>query len=144
MSVLSPDAVELVQQSFRRVQPQAGAVAAAFYARLFQLDPALRPLFPAELEDQGAKLMAALTFVVQGLKRPEALVGKVEDLARRHLGYGVEPSHYETVGAALLDTLEAGLGEDFTPALRAAWSEAYGFLAATMIAAAYEKEPALS
>jgi len=137
VSSLSPESVDLVQQSFRRVQPQAAAVAAAFYTRLFELDPSLRPLFPENLEGQGAKLTAALAFVVQGLKRPEALLGKVEELASRHVGYGVEPRHYETVGAALLDTLQAGLGDDFTPALRDAWTEAYGFLSGTMIALAY-------
>lgn len=137
MSSLSPQSIDLVQQSFRRVQPQAAAVAAAFYDRLFQLDPGLRPLFPENLEGQGAKLAAALAFVVQGLKRPEALLGKVEELARRHVGYGVEPRHYETVGTALLDTLQSGLGEDFTPQLRNAWTEAYGFLSGTMIALAY-------
>jgi hemoglobin-like flavoprotein len=57
-------------------------------------------------------------------------------LGRRHVIYGVEERHYETVGAALLWTLAAGLGEAFTPDLRAAWTAAYKLVSNTMIEAA--------
>lgn len=128
--------IELVQQSFAKVAPQAEAVAALFYQRLFELDSSLRPLFKSDLKDQGRKLMAMLTAVVNGLGQLEALVPTAQALARRHVVYGVQPAHYATVGAALLWTLGQGLGPAFDAELKAAWTDVYGVLAKVMIDAA--------
>jgi nitric oxide dioxygenase len=136
---MTPAQTALVEQSFRLVAPIAEPAAAIFYRRLFELDPALRPMFAgADMASQGRKLMAAIGFVVGNLRRPEALLPAVAELGRRHAGYGVQPAHYATVGAALLDTLQEGLGEAFTPALREAWAAAYGLLAEVMRQAAAE------
>jgi len=101
------------------------------------LDPALRPLFAqTDLPAQGRKLMTAIGFVVANLRRPEAMLPALRALGARHGAYGVQPAHYVTVGAALLDTLGRGLGEAFTPAMHEAWAAAYGVVATTMIDAA--------
>jgi len=130
--------ITLVQESFARVAPIADAAADLFYARLFELAPALRPMFPTDLIEQKRKLMTTLTLVVNGLTRLEALAPAVQALGRRHAGYGVKPEHYQTVAEALLWTLEQGLGEAFTPGTKDAWVAAYTLLAQTMIAAAEE------
>ncbi len=62
----------------------------------------------------------------------------VQDLGRRHAGYGVEEAHYDSVGGALLWTLEKGLGAAWTEEAAEAWSAAYALLANTMIDAAHE------
>ena len=59
-----------------------------------------------------------------------------QKLAERHVGYGAQPAHYAVVGQALIDTLDKGLGAEFTPETRAAWETAYGTLSAVMIEAA--------
>lgn len=133
---MTPDQIVLVQTSFGRLATQADAVAQAFYARLFQIDPGLRPLFPIELGPQRTKLMQMLAAAVRGLSDLPALLPVVAALGRRHAGYGVQPSHYATVGEALLDTLRAGLGADFTPALEQAWGAVYSALAGAMQAGA--------
>jgi hemoglobin-like flavoprotein len=122
----------LVQTSFAQVQPIADAAAALFYRRLFELDPTLRPLFKGDMEEQGRKLMEMLGLAVKGLDRPEALLPALAALGRRHAGYGVNEHNYETVGAALLWTLEQGLGPSFTPDIREAWAALYRFVADTM------------
>jgi hemoglobin-like flavoprotein len=122
----------LVQTSFAQVRPIADAAAALFYRRLFELDPTLRPLFKGDLKEQGRKLMEMLTLAVKGLDRPEALLPALTLLGRRHAGYGVKEHDYETVGEALLWTLEQGLGPSFTPEVREAWTALYGFVADTM------------
>ena len=122
----------LVQNSFAQVRPIADAAAALFYRRLFELDPTLRPLFKGDMEEQGRKLMEMIGLAVKGLDRPEALLPALAALGRRHAGYGVEERHYETVGEALLWTLEQGLGPSFTPEVREAWTALYGFVADTM------------
>jgi hemoglobin-like flavoprotein len=122
----------LVQNSFASISPIVEDVAALFYRRLFELDPSLRTMFPDDLAPQQRKLGQMLTAAVKGLDRMEQLVPVVQDLGRRHIGYGVTESHYETVGAALMWTLKKGLGQAFTPELDDAWATVYGLLATTM------------
>jgi hemoglobin-like flavoprotein len=128
----------LVQESFATIAPIADDAAALFYRRLFEIDPSLRPMFPGEMSEQRKKLMQMITAAVKGLDRLEQLVPVVRDLGRRHAGYGVKDEHYGTVGAALLWTLEKGLGAAFTPETKEAWAAVYGLLAFTMQRAARE------
>ncbi|GAA4970408.1 globin family protein [Algibacter aquimarinus] len=133
--------VTLVQESFEKVKPIAPAAAEIFYTKLFELDPALKPLFPTDKEgamvEQGNKLMTMLAAAVAGLSNLDALIPVLKGLGKRHVEYKVEPSHYNTVGAALLGTLEAGLGDDFTPEVKEAWTSVYGTMSSVMIEAAY-------
>ncbi|MEE8188163.1 MAG: globin domain-containing protein [Kiloniellales bacterium] len=127
---------KLVQETFAKVEPIAEAAAELFYNKLFELDPSLKALFKGDMKEQGRKLMATLKVAVAGLDNLEKLVPVVQDLGRRHAGYGVKPPHYTTVATALLWTLEQGLEEAFTPQVKSAWTAVYGLLAETMIAAA--------
>lgn len=135
---MTPEQKVLVQQSFTKVVPIADQAAALFYQRLFSLDPTLQPLFRGNMEEQGRKLMKMIGTAVNGLDDLDALVPAVQDLGRRHVGYGVEDGHYDTVGAALIWTLEQGLGDAFTSPVREAWVTVYGILASTMKDAAAE------
>jgi hemoglobin-like flavoprotein len=126
----------LVQTSFAKVAPIADAAAAMFYARLFEIDPALKPLFTTDITEQGRKLMRMLGMAVNGLDRLDQLVPVVQQLGVRHKQYGVMDEHYDTVAVALLWTLEQGLGPDFTPEVKDAWGAVYTVLASTMKQAA--------
>ena len=130
---MTPEQKTLVQQTFAQVVPIAEQAAALFYGRLFQLDPSLRPLFKSDLGAQGKKLMQMIGYCVGKLDSLDELVPAVKDLGRKHAGYGVEAAAYQTVGAALLWTLEQGLGAAFTPEVKSAWTEVYGILSATML-----------
>ena len=123
----------------RMVFPIRDAAAELFYSRLFLLDPSLEKLFHGDMRRHGRKLMVALGFFAHGLNDLESTLPLVEDLGRRHAGYGVQPHHYETVATAFLWTLERGLGDDFTDETRQAWIAAYTLLSSTMIAAATRK-----
>lgn len=132
--------VTLVQESFEKVKPIAPQAAEIFYTKLFELDPKLKPLFPNSedaMKTQGNKLMSMLAAAVAGLNNLEALVPILQDLGKRHVDYNVEASHYHTVGAALLGTLEVGLGDAFTPEVKTAWADVYGVMSNVMIEAAY-------
>jgi len=134
---MTPQHITLIQQSWAEVTAIQDTAAGLFYQRLFVLDPAVRPLFKGDLQSQGKKLMQALGFIVNSLTRLDELVSVAQEMARRHVGYGVEAAHYDTVGAALLWTLEQGLGPRFTNDTRDAWAEAYGTLSQVMKDAAY-------
>ena len=137
---MTPDTVALVQQSFKTVVPIAGQVGEIFYARLFETYPAVRPMFAEDIKPQAKKLVQMLAMVVNSLHKLDTLMPAVEDLARRHKTYGVLDAHYPAVGETLIWTLEQGLGDDFTPAVRQAWTTAFQTLAGAMIAA--NNEPA--
>jgi hemoglobin-like flavoprotein len=136
---VTPQQKDLVQSSFEKVLPISEQAAALFYSRLFEVDPSLRPLFKTDMKEQGKKLMQMLTIAVRGLDRLDTLVPVVQDLGARHVGYGVNEDHYNTVGAALLWTLHKGLGDDFTPETKEAWTVVYGVLSTTMKDAARTK-----
>ena len=136
--MITPTQKRLVQDSFGLVVPIAPTAAALFYQRLFEIDPRLRPMFKGDIGEQGKKLMQALALAVKSLDRPEALMPVLQDLGRRHARYGVTDAHYDTVGAALIWTLEKGLGERFTADVRGAWVAVYQVVATTMKVAATE------
>ena len=133
---MTPEQKVLVQQTFTQVLPISEQAAALFYDRLFQLDPSLRALFKSDIKEQGKKLMQMIGYCVGKLNALDEIVPAVQDLGRKHAGYGVKNDAYQTVGAALLWTLERGLGPAFTPEVKAAWAEVYGVLASTMQAGA--------
>jgi len=134
---MTPQQVNQVQESFIKVAPIANRAAALFYGRLFETAPETRALFRGDIDTQGQKLMSALATVVNSLGDFEAIVPVARHLAKRHVAYGVAREHYSLVGSALLWTLEQGLADEFTPALRAAWEAAYSALSEVMIASAY-------
>jgi hemoglobin-like flavoprotein len=132
---MTPAEKEIVQRTFEKLVPIADQAASLFYGRLFEMDPSLRPLFKTDLRVQGQKLMQMIAFCVKGLDALDDLVPAVQGLGRRHAGYGVTDAHYNTVAGALLWTLEKGLGPEFTPDVKAAWTSVYVLLATTMKAA---------
>ncbi len=105
-----------------------------FYANLFEADPSLKVLFKGDMAQQAAKLMQMIDAAVGKLNDLGFLVPVLQQLGRQHTTYGVLPSHYDTVGAALVKTLEQGLGPAFTPETRDAWFSVYGVMASVMIA----------
>jgi hemoglobin-like flavoprotein len=139
---MTPDQVKLVQQSFAQVAPIADTAAGMFYERLFTIAPAVKPLFHGDMAEQRRKLMATLAVVVSGLGNIETVLPAASALAKRHVAWGVKPEHYDSVGAALLWTLERGLGESWSSDLAAAWSAAYGTLSGYMISEAYGRPQA--
>lgn len=133
---MTPDQVKLVQDSFKKVEPIAPQAGDMFYARLFEIAPEVRPMFPANITAQRDKLLQMLTTAVSNLHQVEVIIPAVQELGKRHAGYGVKDGHYDKVGEALIWTLEKGLGGDFTPPVKAAWVETYGTLAGVMKGAA--------
>ena len=135
---MNSEQITLVQTSFSDVRPIAATASGLFYDRLFALDPSLRPLFKGDMTEQGRMLMSTLSSAVNSLTKLDALAPVLRSLGARHVTYGVRTEHYETVGSALLWTLEQGLGEKFTPSVREAWTAAYDLMAGVMQMGAIE------
>jgi nitric oxide dioxygenase len=139
---MTPEQVELVQQSFAKVAPISEQAAVLFYDRLFEIAPKVKSMFPADMTEQRKKLMATLAVVVNGLGNLESVLPAASALARRHVSYGAKAEHYPAVGAALLWTLQQGLGDGWTPEVAEAWATAYGTLSGFMISEAYGRSQA--
>ena len=130
---MNSNQIRLVQESFAKVAPIAETAAGLFYQRLFELDPSLAGLFKGDMKEQGRKLMTMIAAAVRGLDDVGRLLPVLQNLGAKHAGYGVKDADYDTVGAALLWTLERGLGDAFTPEVKAAWAAVYAVIAKTMI-----------
>ena len=129
----------LVQDTWEKVVPIEATAAELFYGKLFELDPALKPMFAdSDMKEQGKKLMTMIGAAVKGLDSLGELVPAVQGLGKRHIKYGVKDEHYDTVATALLDTLDKGLGDDFTEETKEAWTITYTTLANLMIEAGKE------
>lgn len=129
---MTPQEIELVQSSWQKVLPIADRAAAMFYGRLFEIAPHVKPLFKGDMNAQEQKLMEMINTAVNGLDDLDRLAPALQELGRRHSGYGVTDAHYESVGIALIWTLQQGLGEAFTSKVREAWTSTYTQLAETM------------
>jgi hemoglobin-like flavoprotein len=129
---MTPEQQALVHSTYAKVVPIAPQFAAWFYDRLFEIDPTAKPLFKGDMAEQGRKLMATLAAVVEAIDHLNTVVPAVRKLGRQHRDYGVQPAQYDTVTSALLWTLQRALGDDFTPAVQTAWTEAYTILATSM------------
>lgn len=138
---MTPEQVKLVQDSFQKVVPIADTAADLFYNRLFEIAPEVRPLFPEDLSDQKKKLMGMLGTAVTNLHQLETILPAVEELGRKHVGYGVTAEQYKPVGEALIWTLEQGLGDDFTPEVKESWLVTYTALQGVMTKAAEDVKP---
>lgn len=126
--------VDLLEQSFGDAAAQGEAFAAAFYQRLSALSPAMQPLFAGtDMDEQEAKLLAALALVMEHLRQPEVLTPVLKHLGERHLAADVTPDCFELGGEALLETLRLFLGDQWTPELHHAWAEAYEAMVTLML-----------
>lgn len=129
---MTPKQIQLVQDSWSKILPISDTAAQLFYGKLFELDPDLRSMFKGDMEEQGRKLMTILNTAVISLNNIAAIVPTIQNMGKRHQGYGVKDSHYDTVGEALIWTLGAGLKDDFTEDTKTAWIEVYALVATTM------------
>ncbi len=124
--------ITLVQSSFAHVLPIAETAGLLFYERVFTLAPGTRSLFDDDIRPQAKRTMAAVKTAVDGLGNLDIVGPFLVRLGSRHARYGVRHEHFDVVGTALLWTLEQGLGERFTPAVRDAWVAAWDVIAGAM------------
>lgn len=139
MDFLSKSDIAEVQASYQDLGPSKGFLTNVFYRRLFAIAPQARALFPEDMSEQMSKLESMLDFLVNNLRQPMFLAGKIKRLARRHVTYGAEPAHYELVGEALIYALDELTPGGLSHERKLLWGQVYGFVSTTMIDAAYSK-----
>ncbi|MEC5162488.1 MULTISPECIES: globin domain-containing protein [unclassified Janthinobacterium] len=112
------------------------AITTAFYRNMFAAHPELTNLFNMGNQANGAQqqsLAAAVFAYAANIDNPAALAPVIQRIVHKHVSLGITPEHYPIVGRYLLGGIAEVLGDAATPALLAAWAEAYGSLAQLFI-----------
>lgn len=135
---MTPEEINHVKTSWAKVEPIAEQAASLFYGRLFELYPEVKPYFKGNMDEQGRKLMAMIGMAVNSLGNLEPLLPAIRESGKRHAMYGVKEEDYDKVASALLWTLQQGLGDDFTDAVKGAWVKTYTAVAEVMKEGALE------
>jgi hemoglobin-like flavoprotein len=128
MNTLTPEAIQAVRAGFARIAPIREEIGGLFYGKLFEMDPGLRPLFGDNLEAQSRMLMTAIQMVIDSLDSPENVARHLSEVGRRHGAYGAQMRDFDTFGAALIWSLQQGLGPDYTPQFETGWVGAFDLI----------------
>lgn len=132
--MLDPKEIDVLRATPLVMLADSEEAAVTFYNTLFEQCPEVRSLFPDQMSGQARKFAATLIVAINSLSDWDSIVRVIEALARRHIGYGVAPEHYDVVGKALITTLQK---YDATPEELALWTTVYGRLSSHMIRTAY-------
>jgi hemoglobin-like flavoprotein len=127
--------IQLVQQSWRKIEPVRRVTAELFYLKLAELDPALKVFFDDDLHASCGKFLQLADATVRSLDR-EVLLGAVRHLGLRNPTFGMSDQHHGSVAAALLWVLGKALRRDFTAEVKSAWIKAFAVLSQAMRTAA--------
>lgn len=124
---------ELVHTSYERLAPGVALLVDHFYARLFEVAPGVRRLFPDDMGRLRAHFAAAVAIIARNAVAIEAMETPLSEMGARHAAYGAQPEHYAVVQQVLLETLEKAAGEMWTPALADAWRELIAHVSRVML-----------
>jgi len=130
---MKAEQLKLVLDSLILVQPLADGIAKSFYMHLFEIAPSAKKLFTGNMDRQGTMLMTSLSLAVSGLSDMESILPSVQSLGERHFSYGVKPEHFQPALESFIWALEQHLGDQFTPALKDAWTMAFRSLTDAML-----------
>eukprot|EP00931_Biecheleriopsis_adriatica_P006610 TRINITY_DN107993_c0_g1_i1.p1 TRINITY_DN107993_c0_g1~~TRINITY_DN107993_c0_g1_i1.p1 ORF type:complete len:218 (+),score=50.86 TRINITY_DN107993_c0_g1_i1:81-734(+) len=124
--------VKQVQDSWASVQTvgmcDGTPVMDIFFDHLFKDNDTAAIFGSTNMPVHKKRLWAMLNAAVNGLSDLDTLVPILRGLGARHKDYGVQSAHFSAVGASLIYTLDAGLGEAFTPELKSLWETVYGIV----------------
>jgi len=108
---------------------------------LIETAPAVQPLFAhTDMARQRQMLLSALVLLRRSLRNLDAVVPRLRELGARHVGYGAEEAHYAVVGTTLIGAMAEIAGGDWRDSYTEAWTEAFGVVAATMLAGAADAQ----
>lgn len=96
-----------------------------FYGRLFDVHPACRSLFKNNIQTQGKALAKIISFLLSSGAEPAKLHVALNDMALRHVTYGVKAHEYGIMGEVLLHSLAKCVGPSFDEATINSWVRIY-------------------
>jgi hemoglobin-like flavoprotein len=135
--------IGILETSFDLISPRADELVDRFYVRLFETAPGTREIFEhVDMESQKRAVVATLGTLRAALRHFDTIVPDIEALGERHLRYGARPEHYPVITAVLVDSMAETGGSQWRPQYSAAWADALGVIADTMLRGAASAIPA--
>jgi hemoglobin-like flavoprotein len=129
--------VEILEESFDLVAPQGEELVRRFYERLFEVAPAVQPLFAdVDMDRQRQALLNMLLVLRESLHDLDDVVPDLQELGARHVDYGAQEAHYPVVGEVLVGVMAEMAGDAWKPEYTATWQEAYAVVQDVMLAGA--------
>jgi methyl-accepting chemotaxis protein len=126
--------LEALETSFDLVASRGDELMDVFYSRLFEVAPAVKPLFvTTDLHRQKTMLLGTLVLLRKSLRDLDAIAPKLRELGARHVAYGTEPEHYPVVGEVLLAAMSEVAGSAWCPRYEQAWADALAIVAGAML-----------
>ncbi len=130
---VDPSAYQRLNASLGLLRDKGPRIVGTFYSRLFERYPGVRPMFPTDMASQQNKLLGSLVMVVEHLRDPEQVTATLQELGRKHEGYGALPEHYPIVCSLLLESMATELGTAWNDQLESEWSQALTLVSQIMI-----------
>jgi len=128
--------VQLLEQSFKILEPNGTKMVKRFYQLLFKRYPGLKTMFSGTTAaKQETKLLSALKLVIKNLRDPDTLVDTLAYQGKMLASYGALPEHYAAAASTLMGVLKEFTGDMWTMKMHDAWSAALETIAATMLKA---------
>lgn len=134
--MLSAESRPYIDASVPVLREHGLAITQVFYKNLFESHPQLHHIFNAGNQANGSQqqsLASAVFAYAANIDNQAALTPVISRIVHKHVSLGVTAAHYPIVGEHLLAAIKQVLGDAATPALIAAWAEAYGLLAQALI-----------
>jgi hemoglobin-like flavoprotein len=123
----------VLRESLELVVARQPEITPRFYEILFARYPQAEKLFGRNTRaNQARMLQDAIVAVVDHVEDATWLTATLHAMGRKHKDYGVTDEMFGWVGECLLATLAEHAGDAWTPAVAAAWTDAYGAIASLM------------
>ena len=137
----TPAQIKILRDSFGKLKPKGPALMRRFYDLLFERYPQVKPLFANTTQKKQEKhLLDALALTVKNLDKPDILLPVLQELGRRHEGYGAAPDHYAAVAETLLEVMQEFMGTQWTKKIQNTWTTALNVIAGVMLGEYRDKE----
>lgn len=133
---MNQNAVELVQESWYRVEATGAAAAEHFCRSLLENRPWLAAQYIGHLDERDAMLMQTFGQMIRGMHRLDSHASLLLQVGRINACCGIQSHHYPYFAVALLQTLSHFLGDEFSEPVRLAWTKVIGTMTRLMLAGA--------
>jgi hemoglobin-like flavoprotein len=122
----------LIKLSWSHLSSRLEEFGETFYKILFDIQPDLKRMFSGNMEIQQQKFSAMVNHIVAHVQHSEKVEPELRALGTRHVDYGVERQHYDTIMIAFLLALEKKLKRKFDPETKEAWTMAFVYISSHM------------
>ncbi len=114
----------LVKEHIESIGQNINRLSSSFYTHLFRINPSLTHIFNGGISMLNRKFNSMLA-TFKSVHDLHKISAALEGMAKRHIAYHAEVSHFDDFNQALLLALEETYQDKFTPELKLAWQTVF-------------------